>query len=99
MFQAADGAVVIAGGNDEIWLRFAPLIGLKPADPRFRTNALRLGHLAELHQVVAERLSSRTVAQWLELLRQADGPAGEPGNPDPVHGRAHAGAGRPGVGV
>jgi len=77
MFQAADGPLVIAVGNDEIWLRFAPLIGLKPADPRFRTNALRLGHLAELHQVVAERLSSRTVAQWLELLRQADVPAGE----------------------
>jgi formyl-CoA transferase len=77
MFRAADGPLVIAVGNDEIWLRFAPLIGLEPADPRFRTNALRLAHLAELHQVVAERLASRTVAQWLELLRQAAVPAGE----------------------
>ena len=77
MFQAADGPLVIAVGNDEIWLRFAPLIGLEPADPRFKTNALRLAHLAELHQVVAERLASRTVAQWLELLRRAAVPAGE----------------------
>jgi crotonobetainyl-CoA:carnitine CoA-transferase CaiB-like acyl-CoA transferase len=77
MFQAADGPLVIAVGNEEIWLRFAPLIGLEPADPRFRTNPLRLAHLAELHRVVAERLASRTVAQWLELLRQAAVPAGE----------------------
>jgi formyl-CoA transferase len=77
MFQAADGPLVIAVGNDEIWLRFAPLIGLDPGDPRFRTNALRLGHLADLHRLVAARLSSRTVAQWLELLRQAAVPAGE----------------------
>ena len=77
MFRAADGPLVIAVGNDEIWLRFAPLIGLEPADPRFRTNALRLAHLTELHQVVAERLASGTVAQWLELLRQAAVPAGE----------------------
>src|SRR5260370_391137 len=48
MFQAADGPLVIAVGNDEIWLRVAPLIGLKPAHPRFATNALRLGNLAEL---------------------------------------------------
>jgi crotonobetainyl-CoA:carnitine CoA-transferase CaiB-like acyl-CoA transferase len=85
MFQASDGPLVIAVGNGEIWLRFAPLIGLDPADPRFRTNALRLGHLAELHQVVAERLASRTVAQWLERLRQAGVPAGEPKTLDRVY--------------
>jgi formyl-CoA transferase len=77
MFQAADGPLVIAVGNEEIWLRFAPMIGLDPKDPRFRTNALRLDHLAELHEVVRARLAPRTVAQWLELLRQAGVPAGE----------------------
>src|SRR5258707_191777 len=83
MFQAADGPLVIAVGNDEIWLRFAPLIGLDPGDSRFRTNALRLGHLADLHRLLAARLSSRTVAQWLELLRQGGRPRPEGGRPAP----------------
>ena len=43
MFDAADGPLVIAVGNDDIWRRFAPLVGLDPADGRFATNALRLG--------------------------------------------------------
>ena len=50
VFDAADGPLVIAVGNDDIWRRFAPLAGLDPADARFATNALRLGHLAELQQ-------------------------------------------------
>ena len=49
VFDAADGPLVIAVGNDDIWRRFAPLAGLDPADTRFATNALRLGRLGELH--------------------------------------------------
>jgi formyl-CoA transferase len=39
MFDAADGPLVIAVGNEDIWRRFAPLVGLEPADRRFATNA------------------------------------------------------------
>jgi formyl-CoA transferase len=76
-FGAADGPLVIAVGNDEIWLRFAPLIDMDPLDPRFLTNALRLGNLPELHQEMERRLSGRTVTQWLAVLREAGVPAGE----------------------
>jgi crotonobetainyl-CoA:carnitine CoA-transferase CaiB-like acyl-CoA transferase len=77
MFDAADGPLVIAVGNEDIWLRFAPLAGLDPADPRFATNALRLGHLAELQQLLNAALGQRTVADWLDQLRRAGVPAGE----------------------
>ena len=77
MFDAADGPLVIAVGNDEIWRRFAPLAGLDPADGRFASNALRLANLAELHDIMTATLTQRTVADWLDQLRQAGVPAGE----------------------
>jgi len=77
VFNAADGPLVIAVGNDDIWRRFAPLAGLDPADTRFATNALRLGHLGELQQIMNAALGRRTVADWLDRLRRAGVPAGE----------------------
>ena len=77
VFDAADGPLVIAVGNEEIWRRFSPLAGLDPGDSRFATNALRLGNLPALHDILNARLARRTVADWLEQLRQADVPAGE----------------------
>ena len=77
VFNAADGPLVIAVGNDDIWRRFAPLAGLDPADTRFATNALRLGHLGELQQIMNAALGQRTVADWLDRLRRAGVPAGE----------------------
>jgi crotonobetainyl-CoA:carnitine CoA-transferase CaiB-like acyl-CoA transferase len=77
VFDAADGPLVVAVGNDDIWRRFAPLAGLDPADTRFATNALRLGRLAELHQIMNAALGQRTVADWLDRLRGAGVPAGE----------------------
>jgi formyl-CoA transferase len=85
VFQAADAPLVIAVGNEDIWRRFAPLVGLDPADGRFATNALRLGALAELHQILAARLASRTTAGWLEILREAGVPAGELNTLDRVY--------------
>ncbi len=77
VFRAADGPLVIAVGNDDIWRRFAPVAGLDPADPRFATNALRLANLAELTRIIHAALARRTVADWLVLLRRSGVPAGE----------------------
>lgn len=77
VFEAADGPLVIAVGNDDIWRRFAPLAGLDPADSRFATNALRLGNLTDLQQIMNAALAQRPVADWLDRLRRADVPAGE----------------------
>jgi crotonobetainyl-CoA:carnitine CoA-transferase CaiB-like acyl-CoA transferase len=77
VFGTRDGPLVIAVGNDDIWRRFAPLVGLDPADERFTTNALRIEHLAELHRILAARLVSRPMADWLSSLRLAGVPVGE----------------------
>ena len=92
MFDAADGPLVIAVGNEDIWRRFAPLVGLDPADRRFATNALRLGNLGELQRILNAGLATRTVADWLAALRQAGVPAGELKTLDKVYEseQAHA---------
>jgi crotonobetainyl-CoA:carnitine CoA-transferase CaiB-like acyl-CoA transferase len=92
VFDAADGPMVIAVGNEHIWRRFAPLVGLEPADRRFATNALRLGHLDELHRILNAVLALRMVADWLHTLREAGVPAGELKTLDKVYDseQAHA---------
>jgi crotonobetainyl-CoA:carnitine CoA-transferase CaiB-like acyl-CoA transferase len=92
MFDAADGPLVIAVGNEDIWRRFAPLVGLDPASGRFATNALRLGNLGELHRILGLRLATRPVADWLATLRQAGVPAGELKTLDRVYGGEQAAA-------
>ena len=45
-FDAADGPIVLAVGNDDEWQRFCHAAGLDTAagDPRFLTNAGRVQH-------------------------------------------------------
>ncbi len=77
VFNTADAPLVIAVGNEDIWRRFGPLVGLDPADSRFATNALRLSNLAALHQILDTKLADRPAADWLDRLRRAGVPAGE----------------------
>jgi crotonobetainyl-CoA:carnitine CoA-transferase CaiB-like acyl-CoA transferase len=85
LFDAADGPLVIAVGNEDIWRRFAPLVGIEPAEPRFAANASRLAHLEELHRVMAAALGARPVAEWLALLAGAGVPAGRVKSLDEVY--------------
>ena len=107
LFEAADGPLVIAVGNDDIWWRFAPLVGLDPADGRFAVNASRLARLDELHRILAAALAARPVADWLALLAGAGVPAGRVKSLDAVYdgepseggasGGGDAGEGDPGL--
>ena len=77
-FQAADGEVVLAAGNDELWRRFCRVAGLDAyaGDPRFATNRERVRNYAVLRPIVADAFSKRTRAEWLEVLNDAGIPAG-----------------------
>ena len=70
VFATADGHIVLAVGNDGQFARFCSLNG-QPAvaqDPRFITNAQRIGHRAELIPILAGWMLGRTTAQWTALL-------------------------------
>ena len=76
-FDASDGPLVIAVGNDTIWGRFAPLLGIDPSDERFATNDVRLANIEELERLMTTGLAEHTVAEWLPKFEGAGVPAGE----------------------
>ena len=77
-FDAADGPIVLAVGNDDQWQRFCHAAGLDTAagDPRFLTNAGRVQHGEALRLLLAPVMRSRTRADWTARLVAAGVPAG-----------------------
>jgi crotonobetainyl-CoA:carnitine CoA-transferase CaiB-like acyl-CoA transferase len=85
-FPSADGYVNIAGPSGRLLRRFCEVIGLPdlPSDPRFDSTAKRSANRAELNAIVAERLRSRTTAEWVEALNAAGVPCGPVNRVDEV---------------
>lgn len=77
VFETADGALVLAIGNDAQFRAFAALCDDELAtDPRFQTNASRVRNRAELVEVLRSHLRGRTTAEWARLLDRAGVPCG-----------------------
>lgn len=76
-FEASDGAVMLAAGNDRLFAALCGALKLPElvTDPRFLTNPDRCAHRAELAALIAERFRTRASAEWLELLQAAGVPA------------------------
>jgi formyl-CoA transferase/CoA:oxalate CoA-transferase len=77
-FRAADGDIVLAAGNDDLWRRFCRVAGLDAyaTDPRFATNSDRVRNYTALRPIVADVFSKRTRAEWIDVLNEAGIPAG-----------------------
>jgi crotonobetainyl-CoA:carnitine CoA-transferase CaiB-like acyl-CoA transferase len=82
-FDAADGQVVIAVGNDAQFQRLCSVLGLRH-DARFATNADRLARRAEVVAWVAAAVAAWPRDHLVEALAAADVPAG------PVNGVGEA---------
>jgi len=76
-FRAADGRLVIAAGNDQLWRGLCRALGDEPLadDPLLATNRDRCANAAHLEERVNARLAARTVADWLAILEEARIPA------------------------
>jgi crotonobetainyl-CoA:carnitine CoA-transferase CaiB-like acyl-CoA transferase len=79
---------VIAVGNDAIWGRFAPLVGIDPHDVRFATNIKRISNMRELNEVMVPALAADVVGEWLARFDGAGVPAGEVQKLDAVYSSA-----------
>jgi formyl-CoA transferase len=84
-FDATDGALNICVGSEGLWRRFAPLVGLDPADERFATNALRVARVDELEAAMAPALQTASVDEWMARLDAAGVPAGRVRRLDEVY--------------
>ncbi len=74
-YRAADGFVVIAAGNDAMFLKLCMALGLPiGTDPRFATNAARCENHALLKRLIETVTLGHPVAHWLSVLEAADLP-------------------------
>jgi formyl-CoA transferase len=74
-FRTADGHMNVAAIDGRMWEAFSRLLEL-PDDPRFVDTDERARHRAELEELVAARLRTRTTAQWIAALEDAGVPCG-----------------------
>jgi len=77
-FRAADGDVILACGNDNLYRKFCEAAGCPELanDPRFATNGKRVENRAELTRLLAAVFRKRTKREWLDLLEAAGVPNG-----------------------
>ena len=76
-YATRDGYVCVLVYNDKHWRSFFKLIGREEmfeSDPRFSSQEARSRNIGEVYAFVAEIMLTRTSAQWLRSLKEADIP-------------------------
>ena len=77
VFDAADGQVVLAVGNDTQFAKFCEAAGCSlHQDARFRKNADRVRHRDVIVPLLADIMRRRTVGDWVALLEPIGVPVG-----------------------
>ena len=77
-FRTSDGSIIIAAGNDGLFIKTCEAIGQPDiaANPNYKTNALRLKHHTRLEHEMELALKGGTTAHWLAVLAKAGVPCG-----------------------
>ncbi len=72
-FRTADGNVIVACGNDNLYRRLCDVIGRPDlvSDPRFATNGKRVENRSEMTRILAEIFLTRTTKDWVAALEAA----------------------------
>ena len=77
-FKTADGDVILACGNDNLFRKFCEAAGCAELadDPRFAGNGKRVENRAELTRLLQAVFSQRSTRAWVEILEAAGVPNG-----------------------
>ena len=77
-FEASDGYLILAVGNDGQFAKFCQIAGHPDLalQPDFATNPARVHHRERLVGLLAELIQSRSRAWWIEKLEAAGVPCG-----------------------
>ena len=77
-FHTADGDVIIACGNDNLFKKFCEVAGCTDLlqDPRFATNADRVRNRLEIEPLIEAVTRKRTTREWVSALEGAGVPCG-----------------------
>lgn len=77
-FDAADGYIIIAAGNDSLYVKLCEALGRPELakDPRYLTNDLRNQNVDALKTELETVLKTQPVEHWSKILDKAGIPAG-----------------------
>lgn len=77
-FKTADGDVILACGNDNLFRKFCEAAGCTElaADARFAGNGKRVENRAELTRLLQAVFARRNTREWVEILEAAGVPNG-----------------------
>lgn len=77
-YRTADGFINIACANQRLWRTLCETIDREDLlnDSRFKTNADRVKHMAELENELESRLTDNPTKKWVTILQNAGIPAG-----------------------
>jgi CoA:oxalate CoA-transferase len=77
-FKTADGAIIIAAGNDSLFVKMCGALGLEglTASPDYKSNALRQKHHKQLELAIESVLKGQSTAHWIEVVAKAGVPCG-----------------------
>ncbi len=72
-FKTADGALILACGNDNLFNKFCDVAGCAhlAKDPRFSTNGERVNNRDEITRLLNEIFLKRPTREWVKLLDEA----------------------------
>jgi CoA:oxalate CoA-transferase len=81
-FETADGNLIIAAGNDGLFVKLVQALGRSDlaANPLFRTNALRNQHQEALRAELEGVLRTAATDHWIAVLEAAGVPCGPVNN-------------------
>ncbi len=81
-FKAKDGDIIIAAGNDGLWIKLTEALGHPELaqKPEYKTNPLRNQHQPQLKAEIDAILSTNTRDHWIALLEAAGLPCGPVNN-------------------
>jgi CoA:oxalate CoA-transferase len=71
-FESKDDYVIIAVGNDALWVRFCKVIGEPKLAfyPEFSTNTLRTENYSKLRPLIAKIIKTKTTGEWIKIFEE-----------------------------
>jgi len=77
-FATKSDQIIVAVGNDRLWVTFCDLLGLNELvdDPRFYNNPKRSENYLELRPKIAEKMLTKTAEEWQAIFDENGIPSG-----------------------
>lgn len=77
-FATKSDPIIVAIGNDRLWVTFCDLLGLNELvdDPRFYNNPQRSDNYLELRPIIAEKMLAKSAEEWQAIFDENGIPSG-----------------------